>query len=1299
MPRSKVRDGASAKRLVKRSARLLVLGLVLLLSQRGGQTAAGGPSFNGTEAPGTTVAVNAGSDTVAEEQPPATLIVKNHVINNSGGLLLASNFTMTVTGSSPAPASFAGSETGTTVTLSAGSYGVDEDAIAGYAKSFGAGCAGTIASGETKTCTITNDDLLPGDALPFSNGYLVTGGYVEGFVDLQQQSGGGGFVSGTINISGVPPQADILAAWLYWETIVQDTSQLEGVQFRTNNINVNDVTIVKKNSLTLTGPFASCWASNGQQPVFTMYQMKADVRRLLPLQLANGVSTGKRLANGAHTVRLPENGTGNHVPQSAGASLVVVYRDTRDPNDPDPSKRREPLRKIVFYDGISVLPDLPGAKMSQNLRGIYASETGTTKFAKITHLGGSGQPNGSDKMFFLNRALVSTDPPPAATPISSDVFGGTSSASDRSWTNKTIEVTGSMPGTPDGTYGETVGTIVNHTSGNPYDCLAWGAVIFETTEADVDQDGLPDGLENAVGGLKGPDDNPMPNLNAMGANSTHPDIFIEMDALKNEVTNGTLDYGSTAAPYDINSNTTTVANVSHTHMPTAAVAKGVIDALKMGTIGGVAVVPHLDAGNAPASYYNALNNDPTNVNPHVDYTPYFVPSGLAKGGDQIQETKCGLSTDTNCRFKDFPGTVGWQLGFNKYAALYFDKYRNGLFHWIFYVHANGRTRQLPCLDTNGVPTLYNSSGQCTDTIDPDDGSNPNFYAGVPTTQSGIAQLPGGKVMVSVGLWDKVNHVGTTGLITGTTIHELGHNLDLYHGGFPTVFNTTTQLLEREPQCKPDHLSVMSYAFQIPGLLDNNGVAHYEYSRDDNADLFENNIVDGNVFTSPALRFRTAWFAPLTPQTSFFASSKMNRFCNGLKFGTTPPPDTVRIDGPITSAQIDWKLDGIDIISNTLDVNFDGVISVDPKPLRGFNDWDHLRLDQVGGGKGAFGFSAVGEGGGGTGDGGGGTGDSGGVTGDSGGGTGDGGGGTGDSGGGTGDGGGGTGDGGGGTGDSGGGTGDSGGGTGDSGGVEVNFTHYEEAGHAPPNPVTACVIGTTGCVAASSTPLLPLHRTFLTWVNPPGNPTATHFFRWRDVSGQMAFVASNGEITNITLVSCPSGASSELRCAVDNDELPNGQTFFYMLKVDFGNGGKSGGSVPQGIVAVNNAPDANVALVADPYTMLWKTTLTVPSTGNPLVLANDTDVDSPNSSLKALLVAGSLSPSTSGALRCGTTASPSLCANGAFNFTPAGSFFGTVTFRYKANDGTWTDFIGSVQQSVPMSPDSGDVTVTIQVNKK
>src|SRR5256714_6485903 len=67
---------------------------------------------------------------------------------------------MNVSATNVQPSStFAGAETpGTTVTLNAGSYSVNEAAVSGYTKTLGADCSGTIANGETQTCTITNDD-------------------------------------------------------------------------------------------------------------------------------------------------------------------------------------------------------------------------------------------------------------------------------------------------------------------------------------------------------------------------------------------------------------------------------------------------------------------------------------------------------------------------------------------------------------------------------------------------------------------------------------------------------------------------------------------------------------------------------------------------------------------------------------------------------------------------------------------------------------------------------------------------------------------------------------------------------------------------------------------------------------------------------------------------------------------------------------------------------------------------------------------------------------------------------------
>lgn len=89
------------------------------------------------------------------------LIVIKHVVNDNGGTKSASDFTMTVSGNSATVPNFPGNEAGVTVPLNEGSYSADELAAAGYSKSLSADCSGTISIGQTKTCTITNDDIAP----------------------------------------------------------------------------------------------------------------------------------------------------------------------------------------------------------------------------------------------------------------------------------------------------------------------------------------------------------------------------------------------------------------------------------------------------------------------------------------------------------------------------------------------------------------------------------------------------------------------------------------------------------------------------------------------------------------------------------------------------------------------------------------------------------------------------------------------------------------------------------------------------------------------------------------------------------------------------------------------------------------------------------------------------------------------------------------------------------------------------------------------------------------------------------
>ena len=98
---------------------------------------------------------------ITNNDKPANLTVIKHVNNNFGGLKEAIDFIMNVIGGNVSSTSFNGSETGVTVTLDAGSYNADEVSSTGYQKTLGEDCSGDIANGESKTCTITNDDIAP----------------------------------------------------------------------------------------------------------------------------------------------------------------------------------------------------------------------------------------------------------------------------------------------------------------------------------------------------------------------------------------------------------------------------------------------------------------------------------------------------------------------------------------------------------------------------------------------------------------------------------------------------------------------------------------------------------------------------------------------------------------------------------------------------------------------------------------------------------------------------------------------------------------------------------------------------------------------------------------------------------------------------------------------------------------------------------------------------------------------------------------------------------------------------------
>lgn len=121
-----------------------------------------GATLNGRALAQTAVTLDANDIQLNDENTSvlqAQLIVIKHVINNDNGVKSDSDFVMLVTGVNPNKTNFSGKESGTLVKLDPGAYSVDETEDSGYTKTLSAGCSGAIAAGESKICTITNNDI------------------------------------------------------------------------------------------------------------------------------------------------------------------------------------------------------------------------------------------------------------------------------------------------------------------------------------------------------------------------------------------------------------------------------------------------------------------------------------------------------------------------------------------------------------------------------------------------------------------------------------------------------------------------------------------------------------------------------------------------------------------------------------------------------------------------------------------------------------------------------------------------------------------------------------------------------------------------------------------------------------------------------------------------------------------------------------------------------------------------------------------------------------------------------------
>lgn len=147
--------------------------------------------------------------------PNATLHVIKHVVNDNGGISLASSFLLHVKGSGGMGVAdvlgspLVGAESpGTTYSIAAGVYVVSEDAFSGYTSTFSGDCDATgnitLASSDNKTCTITNNDIAPLLATLHIIKHVVNdngGVATASSFNLHVKSSGG---MGVVDVSGSP---------------------------------------------------------------------------------------------------------------------------------------------------------------------------------------------------------------------------------------------------------------------------------------------------------------------------------------------------------------------------------------------------------------------------------------------------------------------------------------------------------------------------------------------------------------------------------------------------------------------------------------------------------------------------------------------------------------------------------------------------------------------------------------------------------------------------------------------------------------------------------------------------------------------------------------------------------------------------------------------------------------------------------------------------------------------------------------------------------------------------------------
>ena len=773
---------------------------------------------------------------------------------------------------------------------------------------------------------------LAQNQLTLADNYFVTGDYVVGGVGLRGL-GVNGLATGQINIpdvnsvpaTGVPAGADIVAAFLYWETVASNQPGAQTGQL--GFFNGYPITGTVRGNPNAPTSWSTGGCSGSSQGSKTMVVYRADVRPYLNVD-SDGIPAG----NGTYTVSLPDSGSnGGGVPLTLGASLVIVYRV---------HSLQVPLNSVVIYDG-AYAPSNAGSTMTLPISGFYqagAAPNSAAPAVKITHIVGNGQPNKLESVQLnslpLDSLYSANGLPPFPGIYNQNLISTTTGGG--SWDNPTWQANAAIAA------GSTLpATSIVTPSGSNSGCVNWGAVVFSTTVQNGDNDGILDVWKLNHGYTQvnpnGPDFGDWVAL--PGATSGQKDLFVEVDYLSN------LD-APLAGAY------------KHSHLP----KQKALDQVGQAFLNqGIHVHFDLGPGIYPGDQF---------VVPYPVVTPAGQTAYPGAGGKALSESL--LLCNDGAVLCAYPGqvTVGWKGGVefveNQSTLGNFQFGRKDSYHYLLMGHTLGSPRtywtatgMAPNVVGTGLATLVSikvsggvgtvnlsspayvtrpGDAACTDVscdrvsiegallpsntplngsfkIQTASSSTPDntvpststvtilmpgvpngtydyttepqlgLTFGGPTSDSGFSDIGGGDSTVTFGSWradDPVgcqpnpstaviyctDQVGTTTAQAGTILHELGHTFFFTHGGtyFP---NPNPQYLQSFGlNCNPAYESSMNYLFQIRGFPDG-GIDYSGQTLQapqtlqalDETSLNEMTGLGVDLFTGKAAAHFTRWYAP------------------------------------------------------------------------------------------------------------------------------------------------------------------------------------------------------------------------------------------------------------------------------------------------------------------------------------------------------------------------------------------------------------------------------------------------------